>query len=145
MTVRFLLIPRMLALKYAKALALIIGRDLRMRQGFYSRRSRYLLALRLVNAFLGRKVEAIREGNQAVSIYPVSKDALAGPDYVSDLARIYVIAGEYESAIDKLDYLMSIPAGDAVSVNSLKKDPTWDPLRDLPRFKQLIEKYSKKN
>jgi hypothetical protein len=42
-----------------------------------------------------------------------------------------------------LDYLMSIPAGSDVSVNSLKKDPRWDPLRDQPRFKQLIEKYLK--
>jgi TolB-like protein/tRNA A-37 threonylcarbamoyl transferase component Bud32/Flp pilus assembly protein TadD len=104
---------------------------------------RYRSALGLAYAYLGRKEDAIREGNQAVSICPVSKDALAGPTYVVDLAGIYVIVGEFESAMDKLDYLMSIPAGSDVSVNSLKKDPRWDPLREQPRFKQLIEKYSK--
>ena len=105
--------------------------------------ARYRSALGQAYAFLGRKEDAIREGNQAVSICPISKDALAGPTYVADLAGIYVIVGDLESAIDKLDYLMSIPAGGDVSVNSLKKDPRWDPLRDQPRFKQLIEKYSK--
>jgi TolB-like protein/Flp pilus assembly protein TadD/tRNA A-37 threonylcarbamoyl transferase component Bud32 len=104
---------------------------------------RYHSALGLAYACLGRKEDAAREGNQAVSICPVSKDALAGPEYVSDLARIYVIVGEHKSAIDKLDYLMSIPAGDLVSANSLRSDPAWDPLRGEPRFKQLIEKYSK--
>jgi eukaryotic-like serine/threonine-protein kinase len=104
---------------------------------------RYHSALGQAYAYLGRKEEAIGEGNQAVSICPVSKDAMAGPTYVVDLAGIYVVVGDLDSAIDKLDYLMSIPAGDVVSINSLKKDPLWDPLRDQPRFKQLIEKYSK--
>jgi TolB-like protein/Flp pilus assembly protein TadD/tRNA A-37 threonylcarbamoyl transferase component Bud32 len=106
---------------------------------------RYHSALGLAYAYLGQKEDAVREGNQAVNLCPVSKDAMAGPTYVSDLARIYAAVGEYESAIDRLDYLMSIPAGADVSVNSLKKDPTWDPLRDLPHFKQLIEKYSKES
>jgi serine/threonine-protein kinase len=104
---------------------------------------RYRSALGLAYAYLSRKEDAIREGNQAVSIRPVSKDALAGPTCVVDLAEIYVIVGEFESAIEKLEYLMSIPAGSDVSLSSLKKDPRWDPLRDQPRFKQLIEKYSK--
>jgi serine/threonine-protein kinase len=104
---------------------------------------RYHSALGQAYAYLGRKEEAIREGNQAVSICPVSKDAMAGPTYVDDLARMYVVVGEYDSAIDKLDYLMSIPAGSVVSLASLEKDPIWDPLRDQPRFKQLIEKYLK--
>jgi len=101
---------------------------------------RYRSALGQANAYLGRKEDAIREGNQAVSICPVSKDAMAGPQYVFDLARIYVIVGEYQSAIEKLDYLMSIPAGDIISAVSLRKDPTWDPLRDEPSFIELLRK-----
>jgi len=106
---------------------------------------RYHFALGQAYAYLGRKEEAIREGNRAVALCPVSQDALAGPDYVLELARIFVIAGEPESAIEKLDYLMSIPAGSIISVSSLNKDPSWDPLRDHPRFKQLLEKYLKTN
>ncbi len=104
---------------------------------------RYHSALGLAYAYLGRKEEAIREGSRAVSLCPVSKDALAGPNYALGLARIYAVAGEPESAVERLDYLMSIPAGDLVSPASLKSDPAWDTIRDHPRFKQLVEKYSK--
>jgi serine/threonine protein kinase/tetratricopeptide (TPR) repeat protein len=96
-----------------------------------------------VYAFLGRKEEAIREGNQAVKLLPVSKDAFAGPGYVLDLTQILIFVGEYEEAIDKLEYLMSIPAGQDISVNTLRFSPDFDPLHDHPRFKRLIEKYSK--
>lgn len=41
---------------------------------------------------------------------PVSKDALDGPLYVQRLARIYAILGEYDPAIEKLEYLLSIPS-----------------------------------
>jgi serine/threonine protein kinase/tetratricopeptide (TPR) repeat protein len=104
---------------------------------------RYHAALGHAYAYLGRKDEAIREGNQAVKLCPVSKDALAGTGYVIDLLEILIVIGEYESAIEQLEYLMSIPAGGDVSVNSLRKSPMFDPLRDLPRFKRLLEKYSK--
>jgi len=103
---------------------------------------RYQSALGLAYAYLGRKDEAIAEGSQAVNLYPVSKDALKGPSFVVNLAQIFVIVGEDEKAIERLEYLMSIPAGYYISINSLRKDPAWDPLRDHPRFKQLIEKYS---
>jgi serine/threonine protein kinase/tetratricopeptide (TPR) repeat protein len=104
---------------------------------------RYHTDLGKVYALLGRKEEAIREGNQAVKLLPVSKDAFAGPGYVLDLAQILIFVGEYEEAIDKLEYLMSIPAGQDISVNTLRFSPGFDPIRDHPRFKRLIDKYSK--
>ena len=104
---------------------------------------RFHAALGLAYAYLGRKEEAIREGSRAVSLCPISKDALAGPNYALGLARIYAVAGEPESAVERLDHLMSIPAGDIVSLASLKNDPAWDSIRDHPRFKKLLEKYSK--
>jgi len=104
---------------------------------------RYHTDLGKVYALLGRKEEAIREGNQAVKLLPVSKDAFAGPVYVLDLAQILIFVGEYDAAIDKLEYLMSIPAGQDLSVNMLRFSPDVDSIRDHPRFKRLIEKYSK--
>ena len=98
---------------------------------------RYHAALGLAYAYLGLKEEAIREGNRAVEINPVSRDALSGPDYVAQLSQIYAIVGEHEAAIDKLAYLLSIP-NDVVSVSLLKIDPTWNALRDHPRFKALL-------
>jgi len=98
-------------------------------------------ALGLAYALLQRKDDAIRKGRRAVELLPVSKDALAGPQYVFYLAEIYAVVGEYEEAINRLDYLLSIPS-DAVSVATLRIDPWWDPLREHPQFKTLLAKYS---
>jgi eukaryotic-like serine/threonine-protein kinase len=102
-------------------------------------------SLGLAYAYLGRKDDALRAGNQAIGLLPISKDAYAGPTYEANQARILTIVGEYEQAIDKLEYLMSIPAGEDLSLFNLQKEPRWDPLRDRPRFKLLLEKYSKKS
>jgi len=91
-------------------------------------------------AGLNRKEEAIREAKTAVELLPVSKDAITGPDFVVDLAIVYVMVGEYEAALDKIEYLLSIPAG--LSVPMLRIDPRWDPLRSHPRFQKILEKYS---
>ena len=90
-----------------------------------------------VYAHLGLKDEAIREGQTAVDLIPVSRDAFWGPIYLTYLAEIYTIVGDYDAAIDKLEYLLEIPAG--VYIGELKVDPVWDPLRNHPRFQRLLE------
>jgi serine/threonine-protein kinase len=99
--------------------------------------------LGIAYAGLSRKEEAIREGKQAAELNPVSKDAYWGPYYVFSLAQIYVMVGEYDAALDQIEYLLSIPSF-ILSVPLLRLDPRWDPLREYPRFKQLLEKYSEK-
>ncbi len=96
-------------------------------------------SLGIVYAGLGRKEEAIREGKQGMELMPILKDALIGPERVSDLAQIYVMVGEYDAALDQIDYLLSIPS--ELSVPLLRLDPRWDPLREHPRFKALLKKY----
>jgi tetratricopeptide (TPR) repeat protein len=98
------------------------------------------MRLGIVCAGLGRKEEAIREGKIAVELYPVSKDALDGPGNVFSLAVIYVMVGEYDAALDKIEYLLSIPYD--LSVPFLRLDWRWDPLREHPRFKRLLEENS---
>jgi hypothetical protein len=66
--------------------------------------------------------------------------ALRGIYPVEDLARIYVMVGENEAALDQLEYLMSIP-GD-LGVGAFRPDPAWKPLRDHPRFQALIRRFS---
>jgi len=95
-----------------------------------------------IYAGLGRKEEAIREGKLAVELYPVSKDAFWGPRNTFALALIYAMVGEYEEALNKIEYLLSIPC--TLSVPLLRIDPRWDPLREHPGFKRLLEKYSEK-
>jgi serine/threonine-protein kinase len=98
-------------------------------------------ALGVVYASLGRKDEAIKEGQTGVELYPVSRDAMHGPELVEALAEIYMLIGDYEVALDKVEYLMSIPQG--LSAPLLQIDPKWDLLRDHPRFKRLLEPYAK--
>jgi serine/threonine protein kinase/tetratricopeptide (TPR) repeat protein len=99
-------------------------------------------ALGFAYAFLGRKEAAIREGKRAVELFPVSHDAVEGPEYVQYLALIYTIVGEYDLAIEKLEYLMSIPSH--LSVARLRVDPVWDALRGHRGFRNLLEKYAGK-
>jgi len=90
-------------------------------------------------AVLGRKEDAIREGQLAVELLPVAKEAWRAARWVEDLTKIYVMVGEYDLAIEQLEYLLSIPG--VLSIPLLRLDPTWDPIRDHPRFKKLIETY----
>jgi serine/threonine protein kinase/tetratricopeptide (TPR) repeat protein len=92
--------------------------------------------LGIAYAGLGRKEEAIQEGKKGVELLPVSKDALAGLTYVQNLAQIYVMVGDYDSAVDQLEYFLSIPS--AISIPYLRIDPTWAPLRNHPGFKKLL-------
>lgn len=99
--------------------------------------SRLHAQLGLALAGLGRAEAAVGEGRQAVELLPISEDAYAGAALVDNLAHIYVMVGDYDAAIDELEALLSADA--PVSVPWLLADPTWDPLRDHPRFQVLIE------
>jgi hypothetical protein len=89
----------------------------------------------LALAYLGRKAEAVREGERAVSLQPVTKDAYQGPYNQHQLARIYLLVGEPEKALDALEPLLKIPY--YLSPGWLRIDPTFDPLRTNPRFQRL--------
>jgi serine/threonine protein kinase/Tfp pilus assembly protein PilF len=99
--------------------------------------ARFHSALGIAYAGLDRKQDAIREGKLAVELLPVSKEAWRGYCRASDLARIYVMVGEFDLAIEQIEFLLSIP-GD-LSIPLLRLDPDWAPLRDHPRFKKLLE------
>ena len=81
----------------------------------------------------------IREGELGVQLLPMSKKAWRGAHRVEDLARIYTMVGEYDAAIDRLESLLAVPSPTAVPM--LRIDPTWEPLRDHPRFQALPAKY----
>jgi serine/threonine-protein kinase len=92
--------------------------------------------LALAYAELGRKADAIREANAASELLPVSRDAVLGPMPRLTLAKVYATVGEHDAAINEVSSLLSIPA--YFSVWELRLDPVWDPLRDDPRFKELV-------
>jgi TolB-like protein/tRNA A-37 threonylcarbamoyl transferase component Bud32 len=95
-----------------------------------------LCALGMVDAALGNKQDAIREGERAVALMPISKSAVEGPLLIRNLAIIYAWTGEKDRAIERLTEAAKRP--DDVSYGSLRLNPLWDPLRGDPRFEALI-------
>jgi len=87
-------------------------------------------------AYMGRKADAIREGQYGLALLPASKDAFAGAYDQHQLARIYILVGEPEKALDQLEPLLKIPY--FLSPALLRIDPTFAPLRGNPRFERLI-------
>ena len=98
--------------------------------------SRYRSALGLALAGLGRNEEAIREGEAGLRLMPPEKEAWRGAWRLLDLARIEAMTGRHDAAIERLEYMLSVPSD--ISVWMLRLDPAWDPLRGNPRFEALV-------
>jgi TolB-like protein/class 3 adenylate cyclase/Flp pilus assembly protein TadD len=96
-------------------------------------------ALGRLYVLLGQKEDAIREARRAVELCPVSKDALAGPVYAANLAFVYAQSGEVEQAVTLLSRLLTTPGAERITLAHLRLGWEWDPLRQDPRFKALIE------
>jgi tetratricopeptide (TPR) repeat protein len=87
-------------------------------------------------AYMGRKREAIREGERAVSLLPVTKDANRGAYVQHQLARIYLLVDEPERALDQLEPLLERTY--YLSPAWLMIDPTFAPLKGNARFERLV-------
>jgi serine/threonine protein kinase/Tfp pilus assembly protein PilF len=96
-----------------------------------------LCVLGLIDAGLGRKEEALREGRRAVELLPVEKDSMNGANMVKYLAMIAAWVGDKDLACEQLANVIRRPSG--LSYGQLKLLPFWDPLRGDPRFEKLIE------
>jgi TolB-like protein/Tfp pilus assembly protein PilF len=92
--------------------------------------------LGLIDAALGRKEEAIREGVHACQLVPVKKDAVDGAELIVNLALIYAWTGETDQAFEQLNAVVRIPSN--LSYGLLKLHPQWDLLRSDPRFDSLL-------
>src|SRR6266511_4260751 len=92
--------------------------------------------LGLIDAGLGRKEEAVREGRRAVELLPVEKDARVGKAIVKYLAIIAAWVGDKDLACEQLAIAVRPPS--FVSYGNLKLQPFWDPLRDEPCFEEIV-------
>jgi tetratricopeptide (TPR) repeat protein len=95
-----------------------------------------LCVLGLIDAALGEKEAALREGRRAIELLPVTKDALNGAEILYFYAVICAWIAERDLAIEQLETLAKIPAG--VSYGEIRLDPCWDPLRGDPRFEEIV-------
>ena len=95
-----------------------------------------LCVLGLIDAGLGRKEEALREGRRAVELLPVRKDAINGPLMIAYLAMIAAWVGEKDLACEQLAIAVRSPS--TLSYGQLKLLPFWDPLRKDPRFEKIV-------
>ena len=90
----------------------------------------------LALAYMGKKVEAIAEGEKSLSLMPISKDAANGAYDQHQLARIYILVGEPEKALDQIEPLLKMPY--LLSPGWLRIDPAFAPLKGNPRFERLL-------
>jgi serine/threonine-protein kinase len=87
-------------------------------------------------AGLGRKEEALREGQRAVELLPESKDASDGPAMTLALAKTEILLGDTDAALALLKRSLATPGG--VNIHHLELDPTWDSLRANSRFQEIL-------
>ena len=92
--------------------------------------------LGVIDAALGRKEEALREGRRAVELLPLEKDSINGVLMIQYLAMIAAWVGEKDLAFEQLALSARTPNG--ATYGELKLDPFWDPLRGDPRFEKIV-------
>ena len=97
-----------------------------------------MIQLSWINLALKRNDEALRRARQAVELVPLEKDTLAGAFCLAAYAEIQARVGQPAEAVKTLHQLLSMPAGLQTSIQRLKIDPVWDPIRNDPGFQQLL-------
>ena len=95
-----------------------------------------LCVLALMDAALGRKEEALREGQRAIELLPVEKDSINGAHMIKYFAITAAWVGEKDLACDRVAEAVRLPG--QMSYGQLKLLPFWDPLRGDPRFEKIV-------
>ncbi len=102
-----------------------------------------LCVLGLIDAALGRKEEAMREGRRAMELLPVTKDAINGAHIMQFFAVTCAWAGESDRAVEQLNAIIALNGH--ITYGYLKLHPFWDPLRGDPRFEKIVASLAPKD
>ena len=102
-----------------------------------------LCMLGLIDAEIGRKEEALREGRRALELLPVQKDAISGKHIIVCLAKIAAWVGDKDLACEQLARASSLPGG-SITYGELKLMPWWDPVRGDPCFEKIVNSLAPK-
>ena len=95
-----------------------------------------LCVLGLIDAALGRKEKALREGRHAIELMSVEKDSINGTHMIAYFAIIAAWVGEKDLACEQLTIATRLPG--PLSYGQLKLLPYWNPLRGDPRFEKIV-------
>ena len=95
-----------------------------------------LCVLGMIDAALGKKEDALREGRHAIELLPFTKDSVNGAHMVEYFAITCAWAGEKDLALEQLKFATQNPG--FVNYGELKLHPYWDPLRGDPRFEKIV-------
>lgn len=103
------------------------------------------LALSMSYAGMSKKSEAIKENEKAMALISLNNVITRKYTDKKHLAKIYTLVGDYKNALKEIDFLLSTPNSAKLSINILKLDPIFDPLRNLAGYHSIIAKYSNLN
>lgn len=100
------------------------------------------MLLAFVHAELGEKDKALQFAADAIKIFPTAKFVSGGPAYEEALARVQARVGETDAALGGVERLLTVPylgpEEFVLTSELLRLDPVWDPLRNDPRFAQIL-------
>ena len=99
--------------------------------------------LGLLYAFLGRKEDALREGQRAMELKPITHDVIEGAIVEDFYALTCARLGETDEAISRIERLLTTPfavdyADESITLSDLRQRWEWDPLRKDPRFQKIL-------
>jgi len=112
--------------------------ELRLQAGPPSMMAMLNTQLGVAYAGLGNKEDAIREGRRALDLAS-SIPGGKGIFFELNMGLIYAMVGEYDAAVEQFEHVLSQPHYTTVAL--LMLDPALAPLREVPRFQALVERY----
>jgi hypothetical protein len=92
-------------------------------------------------AGLGQREEAVREARRAMELTPVARNTVAAMAFMGGAVEVFGRAGEIDGALELLELLFSMPAGREATVAYLRVWPGFAPLREDPRFDELLARF----
>jgi serine/threonine-protein kinase len=92
--------------------------------------------LGVAHALLGERELALGHATKAVEL--LADDAYWRPKAKEYLAIGHALLGDHEAAIDLVAELLRLQYEDPLTLQRLRLEPWWDPLRDAPRFQELL-------
>jgi serine/threonine-protein kinase len=100
-------------------------------------------SLGLAYAGLGRRRDAVRAARRAMEIAPVESNSPGATAFMGMAIEVFALAGEHDEAFKLIELLLSMPAGREVTIPFLRVWPGFDPLRNDPRFDEMLRRFGR--